>query len=83
MCFWIFKKKEDTPTDCLVSLDEAITESEYAASIHVTYMDLVVSDPEHYPPSIYGVYAWHKHWYEVHSSAACYMKKLKRRRLTG
>ena len=50
---------------------EQVAEEELeAASIHYTYMSLVTEDPEHYPPDVYGDYAWHEHWYRKHTEAA-------------
>jgi len=77
MCWWLFKKQPNTEPaekpDWVTQSAEEVAEAELeAAGIHLTYMDLVVSNPSQYPPSVYGDYSWHEYWYIKHTEAAWY-----------
>jgi len=52
------------------SRDEVADAELEAASIHYTYMTLVVEKPDEYPANIYGDYQWHERWWQKHQEAA-------------
>lgn len=74
----LFKSKPEEPEakqkpDWVTQTPEQVAEEElYAASIHLTYMELVTENPAQYPPEVYGDYAWHERWYKKHTEAAWY-----------
>jgi len=59
-----------TPSWITQSRDEVAEAELDAASIHLTYMHLVVEQPDEYPPSVYGDYDWHEYWLKKHQEAA-------------
>lgn len=75
MCFWIFKKKKPAG-EALLSVKKVIDELEYDIEIHETYAGLVVQNPTHYPPSVYGGYDWHVRWIEVYRSAIYHLGRV-------
>ena len=57
--------------DWVTQSREKVAEEElYAASIHLTYMELVTEDPVKW--ELYGSYEWHERWYKKHTEAAWY-----------
>lgn len=60
---------EQKPDWVTQSREEVAEEELYAASIHLTYIELLKTDPAW---AIYGDTAWHERWLTKHTEAAWY-----------
>ena len=86
MCFNFFKQKPIEPVEIIVpvepeekpdwvtqSREETALEEEAAASIHLTYMELIAAG-EYPDDTAAGNYEHHKYWYTKHQEAAWYIR---------
>ena len=67
-----FRKSKRVESFNLLTIDQAIEESELAASYHAYWYDEQMENDNSIPNV--GSADWHLHWIDVHMSAAYYLR---------